>query len=637
MPELRFRLLGPVCAWRDSAELDLGSPQQRAVLAVLLLARGRHVSLGTLIDALWGERPPRAAASTVRTYVSRLRRCLDRGSGWPDQEVIKLVGDGYTLRLGSATVDLELSENLMQEAYAACRARDTARAASLFRDALALWHGIPLAGIQGPYADSQRARLTELRVAAAEGALALEIDSGGHLAALPQLRELLAAYPLREKLSELLMLALYRSGRQADALAVFDHSRRLLRDELGIDPAPSLRDMHQRILRADGRLTGRTGPGPVAGPAEPVPSLLPLALADFTGRADDLSAVIRALTRVSTAPVVVISGMPGIGKTALAVQAARAVLEEFPDGQLFAELSNPDNTAADPAIVIGGFLHAFGISAIPETLFERAAVWRAALAGRRVVIVLDDVCNTAQVRRLLPPPPGCAFIVTSRRSMLDVPGAQRFEITRLQPGEALSLLSRLVGTRRVAAEQAAAKRLVAACAYQPLAVRMAGLRLAARPAWQIAAVERQLREKLSEPTAVNGDCELVEAPFESAYDRLSRDTALVFRQASEADGLEVSVAATSAALNLPEHVTRALLDSLADVHLIEADVVSGGFRYDPLIKLYARRKALADEGLVRCSRPGQRPVRLPVMAGGPARQAAAGRYAADAARRSCVG
>lgn len=395
MSELRFELLGPLRARDDATELDLGSPQQKAVLTVLLLARGRHVAMETLVDAVWGERAPRTASSIIRTYVSRLRHRLHPDPGWPDRDVIKLVGDGYTLRLGTAVLDLDVFEKLTRDGRAALAGGDTARAAGLLRAAQALWQGIPLTGIPGPYADAQRARLTELRMAAAEDGLAADIDSGGYLVAVPQLRELLAAYPLREKLSELLMLALYRSGRQADALAVFSASRRLLRDGLGIDPGPSLREMHQRILTSDSRLAGppvqpQPRPQPVIPRREPV-SMLPTALPDFTGRAEELSDITAALTGAATAPVVAICGMPGIGKTSLAVRAALAVSGEFPDGQLFAELSDPDDTATSPASVLTGFLWALGVPTIPETLFERVAAWRAVLAGRQMVIVLDDV------------------------------------------------------------------------------------------------------------------------------------------------------------------------------------------------------------------------------------------------------
>jgi DNA-binding SARP family transcriptional activator len=597
MPELTFEVLGPLRARRDGVELDLGSPQQKAVLAVLLLARGRHVATEILIDALWGEQAPRTAAGTIRNYISRLRHRLRRGPGWPDQDVIKLVGDGYTLRLGSALLDLNVFEQLTREARAARTGGNPAQAAALFCDALALWQGSPLAGLPGPYAEAQRARMAEGHLSAAEDGLAASIGSGGHAAAIPQLQELLAAHPLRERLSELLMLALYRSGRQADALRVFGGSRRLLQDELGIDPGPSLREMHQRILEAD---RGLAVPAPDRSSqlSVTIPSMLPSALPDFTGRVYELSAITAALTDpAAPSPVVAICGMPGIGKSALAVQAALSVTHEFPDGQLFADLSDPDDTAASPASVLNGFLSALGVTTFRQGLIERAAAWRAALRGRRVLIVLDDLRDPSQVGQLLPPPPGCGVMITSRRSSLDLPGLRRFEISRLRPDESLRLLARLIGTERVAAEQAAAERLTEICAYQPLAIRAVGARLAMRPTWRVSAIERQLREGFFDPLAIRTDCELVEAPFRSAYNRLTPEEALAFRQASVAAGTKISVAATSAALDVPENVTRALLESLAEMHhLVEPDPVSGEFCYDPLIKLYARRKAAALDG-----------------------------------------
>jgi DNA-binding SARP family transcriptional activator len=598
MPELTLEVLGPLRARRDGVELDLGSPQQRAVLAVLLLARGRHVAIETLIDALWGERSPLTAAGTVRNYISRLRRRLRPGPGWPDRDVIKLVGDGYTLRLGSALLDYDVFEKLTGQARAARGEGAPARAAALFADALALWQGSPLAGLPGPYAEAQRARMAEQRLAAAEDGLAAGIDSGDHLAAIPRLQELRAVYPLRERLSELLMLALYRSGRQADALTVFGGSRRLLHDELGIDPGPSLRDMQQRILEADTSLAVPTTAWSAVQPSAMVPSMLPRAPSDFTGRVYDLSAITAALTDpAARSPVVAICGMPGIGKTALAVQAALSVTHEFPDGQLFADLSDPDDTAASPDSVLTGLLVAMGLNAIQESGVERATAWRAALGRRRMIIVLDDLRDPAQVGRLLPPPPGCAVVITSRRRSLGLPGLRLFEISRLRPEESLRLLARLVGADRVAAEQAAAERLVELCAYQPLPIRAVGARLAMRPTWRISAIERQLREDFVDPTAIRADCELVEGPFRSAYNRLSPEEAMVFRRASATTGTRISVAATSAGLGVPEDVTRARLDSLAEIHhLIEPDTVSGEFRYDPLIKIYARRKAAELDG-----------------------------------------
>ena len=243
--EVRFEVLGPVRGWHGITELDLGSPQQRAVLAMLLLARGRQVSLDGLVDGLWEGDVPRSAVGTVRTYVSRLRRRVDS---------IASVGDGYVLRLGPAVLDLDEFEQRVGEARAARDRHDAARGARLLRDALGLWRGAALAGIPGPYAGSRRVLLTELYLAAAEEKLAAEIALGDHPGAIAELRALAAEHPFRERLTELLMLALYKSGRQAEALYVFDGVRRRLSDELGVDPGPSLRTMHRRVLQADRHL-----------------------------------------------------------------------------------------------------------------------------------------------------------------------------------------------------------------------------------------------------------------------------------------------------------------------------------------------------------------------------------------------
>jgi DNA-binding SARP family transcriptional activator len=249
---VRFEVLGPVRGFAGEAELQLGSPQQRGVLAMLLLARGRQVSLHSLIDGLWGADVPRAGAGTVRTYISRLRRHLaasaDRG------ELIESIGDGYLVPQGAAALDLDQFEEAMSKARIACQCQDTARAVSVLRYALGLWRGVALAGVPGPYAEARRVRLGELHMVAAEEKLAMEIALGQHGVAIAELRDLLAENPFREGLSELLMLALYRAGRQAEALSVFANVRQLLGAELGIDPGPALQAMHQRILQADDRL-----------------------------------------------------------------------------------------------------------------------------------------------------------------------------------------------------------------------------------------------------------------------------------------------------------------------------------------------------------------------------------------------
>jgi DNA-binding SARP family transcriptional activator len=251
---MRFELLGPVRGWHDGTELTLGSPQQRGVLAMLLLARGRQVPTSSLIDGLWGQDVPRSATGTVRTYISRLRLCLTTGLTDHASEPIRYLSDGYVLRLGSAVLDVDLFEGRLQEARAARQQHETARAARLLHDAIALSQGTALAGIPGPYAAARRAQLTELHAVATEEKLAMDIRNGEYAAVIPELQAMLAEHPFREGLSEQLMLALYKCGRQVDALSVFDTMRRRLREDLGIDPGPALQTMHQRILQADDHL-----------------------------------------------------------------------------------------------------------------------------------------------------------------------------------------------------------------------------------------------------------------------------------------------------------------------------------------------------------------------------------------------
>lgn len=615
---LRFEVLGPVRAWSNDAELDLGSPQQRAVLAILLLSRGWQVPTDILVDAIWGEDPPRAAVGTVRTYISRLRRCLDPVTGNQAAEVLKSVGDGYALEAGEISVDIELFTEQVKQAQLTRGHGDLTLAARQLSAALALWRGMPLAGIQGPYADSQRARLLELRMAVTEDRLSLDIESGGHLAAIAELGVLLDEHPLRERLSELLMLALYRAGRQADALGAFDRSRRLLRDELGIDPGPGLRDLHGRILRSDAGLippasdglasphsaTKPPAPRPPApmlpaltspAPGAPAPMQLPPVPADLIGREHTLAAIVEALTDSSAWPALAITGMPGIGKTALAIQAAHSARAAFPGGLLYAELSSAGGSQADPCAVLAQLHVTLWEAFLPGLTVDRGSVLLPAeLADRRVLVVLDGVREAAQARLLLDALRGCAVLITTQRRMINLPGTRWFEVDPLPADEALQLLERLIGRERVAAERAAAQWVVSLCAGQPIAIRTAAARLVARPAWKLTAMAGQLDEELSQPVLTHADCEQVEAPFQLAYQQLAGPQAFVFRQAAMAASPEISVAEVAALTGMPEHLTFAMLESLADVHLLQAGAF-GSYRYDPLVKLYAQRKALAED------------------------------------------
>jgi DNA-binding SARP family transcriptional activator len=340
MTKFRFQLLGPVRAWRDEAELEVGPPQQQAVLAVLLLSRGGHVGMATMLDALWGERPPKSGAGAVRTYVSRLRQIL--GAGDPASDIaIEPIGDGYALRGEHIWVDVEVFEERIGAASAA--GRQSAQAAELCRAALRQWSGVPLVGVPGPYFEPVRTRMTEMRADAAEIEAAALVGSGDHLAAIANLRALITSYPLRESLHELLMVALYRAGRQADALEVYESARRVLRDELGIEPGPSLRRMQQRVLSADDDLVpapvldarSERGDRPWAAAAQERRGALRILAeatvdsapaADCAGRVDRLEALSRQLVKSggTDSRTVTARDRQGNGRTALAMRGPAA-------------------------------------------------------------------------------------------------------------------------------------------------------------------------------------------------------------------------------------------------------------------------------------------------------------------------
>jgi predicted ATPase/DNA-binding SARP family transcriptional activator len=437
--ELRFAVLGPVRAWRGDTELDLGSPQQRAVLAVLLLAEGRQVSLGALVDALWGQEPPKAAVGTVRTYVSRLRHCLATSAASGTDEMIESAGDGYALPLRSAVLDLNLFLGTVRDAQAAGHAGDAGRAAALLGDALGLWQGVPLAGIPGDYAESQRVRLSELQMAAIEDRLALDVELGGHVAAATELQNLLASHPMRERLAELLMLALYRSGRQADALAVYGGTRRLLSEELGIDPGPALGEMHQRILQTDESLICSAecdGGGPAA--PSPVTALV--------GRDDDIEQVSGLLTRQDRR-LVVLTGAGGIGKTRLALAVLERSKPHWRDGAAFVDLS----AVTDPRLVPDAIASALGL--VGQGQEQPLDTLGRRLAGRQMLIVLDNfeqVLGAAPVlAELAERAPRLHLLVTSR-VVLRVRGGQEWRVQPLglaPPGGAPAQLAQAPAVR----------------------------------------------------------------------------------------------------------------------------------------------------------------------------------------------
>ncbi|MFJ4326515.1 BTAD domain-containing putative transcriptional regulator [Streptomyces tricolor] len=584
-PPQQFKVLGPVRLYRYGEEASAGSPQQRALLAVLLLRSGRTATAAELIDSVWGEDPPSQALAALRTYASRLRKVLSPG-------VLVSESGGYAIAVAPGSLDLEQAQHLAAEADRCRTDGKSARARMLLDKALALWDGEALAGVPGPFAEAHRARLEAWRLELREARLGLDLELGAHAEAVSELTSLTGAHPLRERLRELLMLALYRSGRQAEALAVYADTRRFLAEELGVEPGPALRELQQRILRADPELGGAAdGPEAPYRAALVRPAQLPATVPDFTGRTalvDELVTLLTTepgfLTAISGA-----AGIGGIGKTTLAVHVAHAARSAFPDGQLYADLQGVGPRAAEPETVLGSFLRALGTpdAQIPDSLHDRAALYRSMLDRRRVLVLLDNARDSAQVRPLLPAAPGCATLITSRVRMVDLAGAHLVDLDVLSPDEAVQFFTGIVGEERVAAEREAALDVVSACGFLPLAIRIAASRLAARRTWTVAVLAAKLadeRRRLDELQA--GDL-AVRSSFELGYGQLEPHQARAFRLIGLADGPDISLAAAAAMLDGPPEETEDQLEALVDTGFLES-AAPGRYRFHDLTRLYAR-------------------------------------------------
>ncbi|WHM40627.1 BTAD domain-containing putative transcriptional regulator [Streptomyces sp. BPTC-684] len=579
-----------------------GPPQQQATLAALALRAGHVVPLHELMSAVWGEAAPGSAVMILRTYVWRLRKILE--SGGCDPQALASVNDGYRLAVPPESVDAFRAEQLAADA---ARAREAGRhdeAAALLAEAVALWRGEPLAGVPGPFAEQQRSRLSELRRQLLEERFALDLLLGRHTQVIPELTAFIGEQPLRERPYGFLMRALYAAGRQGDALAVFGAAREVLAAELGLDPGPELRTLHQRILAGDAELVA-PAQAPAASPSTreeaaeaggagpaylPRPAQLPADIADFSGRAATLSALCEALAdqdRTALA-VATVSGMGGIGKSALALRVAHRVKEEFPDGQLYADLRGTGAEPADPGAVLASFLAALGVARqeVPGSVEDRARLFRTVLDGRRVLLLLDDARDTAQVKPLLPGAVHCAVVVTSRAHLAGVPSGTHVQLTEFTPAEALSLLRHVVGAHRIDQEEAAAVALVGACAHLPLAVRIVAARLAARPGWTVAYLLARLADERRRLSELRADDLAVSAVFELGYRQLTARQAMVFRSLAPVAWPSIGLSAAAAALGLGESESETLLEALVDAALLESPE-AGRYRYHELGRDFA--------------------------------------------------
>ncbi len=604
-PELEFLLLGPLVVRSDSTALA-PSGKQRTVLAALLLNADRVVSVDELIEILWGDSPPPSARVTVQNHVMRLRKTLGRVAG----SRLSTQPPGYRIRVNAGELDVSRFETHLNAARAAARGSEWDAAAAQARAALALWRGQPLEDVHSELLASRQApRLGELRMQAVETRIAADLHRGRHAEVIAELRQLVSADPLRENLHELLILALYRDGRRGDALAAYRQARRVLVDELGTEPGSRLRELHRQVLAADPALEV-TSPvfGAVNGSQLMFPRQLPRAVSNFTGRAAELAALTRLLEQSgrdvpATMVISAIGGTAGVGKTALAVQWAHQVADQFPDGQLYVNLRgyDPDQpvTAAD---ALAGFLSALGVDGqnLPADEAERAAQYRSLLAGKRVLIVLDNASDVGQVRPLLPATPGSTVVVTSRDSLAGLvarDGANRLELDLLPLSDAVALLRQLTG-RRTERDRASVEELAAQCCRLPLALRVAAELAAARPAASLHALVTELgdQQRRLDMFDTGGDPRsALRAVFSWSYDHLDVVAARAFRLIGFHPGSDLELYAVAALADITPDRARHVLDVLARAHLIQP-AAAGRYGLHDLLRAYARELAASTDG-----------------------------------------
>ncbi|MEV5712787.1 BTAD domain-containing putative transcriptional regulator [Amycolatopsis mediterranei] len=479
---LEATVLGPVGARVHGTPIPIKGRLGRTVLAVLALACRQPVTVERLIDALWGELPPATARTQVHIQVSKLRASLDRAGA---AGAVVTVASGYLL---DCLVDVDEVRRLLSAARAAGDPEDTA---GLLRAALDRWAGTPLGGVTPYLAGAELLRLDELRMCLVEEWIDAELACGRAARLLPELSALVQAHPLREGLHHRRMLALHRAGRRADALAAFHEARRVLRDELGVDPSRELLALEAEILAL--------GTPPAA---TVVPAQLPPRTSGFAGRAAESAAIRAAVTRRTDAsPLVLVTGMPGIGKTALAVHTGAASVHAYPDGQLYADLRGADARPAAAHDILAGFLRALGVPArsMPATVEERTAEFRSRTAGKRVLVVLDNAATAGQIEPLLVAEPGCATIVTSRSVLPEVESAVRVPLGPLPDEVAGTVLANVAGAARLGDGDADGHGTVAtvieACGGVPLALRIAGAQLAAYPRLSVAELAARLSDE----------------------------------------------------------------------------------------------------------------------------------------------
>lgn len=586
---MRFRLLGAVEADHEGRSVDLGHARQRTALTALLVDANQVVSTDQLVDRIWGDDPPQRGRGVLYAYLSRLRRAVT-----PMGVRIVRRDGGYVIDVDCTVVDLHRFRQLVARAHAAS---EEEQALQLLTEALGLWHGEAFMGLDTPWLTTVRAALNQERHVAQLEHADIALRRGKHTELLTDLSERAAQYPLDERVAGQLMLALYRNGRQAEALKHYEHTRRRLAEEVGTDPGRPLRTLHGRILTAD--------PGLMASNPGPTPRQLPAAPSLFTGRARELVTIDGALRDGDGAEKVVvisaIGGAAGIGKTWLALHWAHENAGRFPDGQLYVNLRGfgPWNRPLPPEAALRGFLDALATdpASIPVEPEAQAALYRSLVADKRMLIVLDNAADTAQVAPLLPGGSHCAVLVTSRRRLTGLVtryGAIALTLDVLAPGEARQLLRRHIGAHATSAEPRAVGELLDHCAGLPLALGIVATRAAMHRDLPLGMLAEELRQDATRLDALDaGELEAnLRAVFSWSYRVLTPQAARLFRLLGLHPGPDISWSAAASLTGLPTDQIRAPMAELAGAHLVTEHLPSR-FALHDLLRLYAREQAHA--------------------------------------------
>lgn len=597
---MKFFVLGPLELQLDKSTASLGSLKQRTVLGWLLLHANRPVPVDQIIDAVWGDRPPQSAAKNIQMYVWKLRKLLGRE--------LQTAPSGYCLEVGRTELDLWQFDDGVAAARAARDAGQLSQAVHDYDTALSLWRGPAFTDLEdSPALRSAAVTLEQHRIQALEERNDVQLDLGRHADSIPSMQRAVADHPLHERFREQQILGLCRSGRTAEAWAAYHDAEQVLSQELGVAPGPGL----QRLQDAMAQGVASSGAVVAAG-AQPQhestatqqvrPRQLPPAPATFTGRqveAATLRDQLQAAAGATSAPVWAITGPGGAGKSTLALHVGHQLANDYPDGQLYVDLRGA-TTGSQPlssAAALSRFLKGLGTpdEAIAEDLDEAVAQYRSLLADRRVLVLLDNAADAEQVRRLLPAGRGCAALITARRPLAELDGAGHLELGHLSESESVQLLSRLAGDGRIEADPDGVRQVVEWTEGLPLAVRLAGSRLAVRPRWSVATLAGRLadsRRRLAELQL--GDI-AVRTSFMASYQSLYQiQSARAFRLLGLLEGPHVTPVIVAALLDRPESVAQGALDELVDARLLE-EIAPTAYRMHDLLRLFAQERAEAQE------------------------------------------